>query len=54
MPPSSVLLQVSSELLQKYLDLEKNVILKFFLRFAGEEGSEPPLTCHDAVRLTTH
>lgn len=29
-------LQVSKELLQKYLDLEKNFILKFFLRFAGK------------------
>ena len=31
-----IVLQVSTELLQKYLDLEKNVILRFFLRFAGE------------------
>ena len=29
------LMQVSAELLQKYLDLEKNIFLKFFLRFAG-------------------
>lgn len=29
-------LQVSRELLQKYLDLEKNFFLKFFLRFAGK------------------
>jgi len=28
-------MQVSAELLQKYLDLEKNIFLKFFLRFAG-------------------
>lgn len=28
-------IQVSTELLQKYLDLEKNIILRFFLRFAG-------------------
>ncbi len=28
-------MQVSTELLQKYLDLEKNIFLKFFLRFAG-------------------
>jgi len=28
-------IQVSTELLQKYLDLEKNFFLKFFLRFAG-------------------
>ncbi|DBA94692.1 TPA: hypothetical protein ACH3X1_002253 [Trebouxia sp. C0004] len=27
--------KVSTELLQKYLDLENNVFLKFFLRFAG-------------------
>lgn len=27
--------KVSAELLQKYLDLEKNIFLKFFLRFAG-------------------
>ncbi|KAL3160805.1 hypothetical protein ABBQ38_009216 [Trebouxia sp. C0009 RCD-2024] len=26
---------VSAELLQKYLDLEKNIVLRFFLRFAG-------------------
>ena len=31
-----VVLQVSTELLQQYLDLEKNVILRFFLRFAGK------------------
>lgn len=29
-------MQVSTELLQRYLDLEKNVVLRFFLRFAGE------------------
>ncbi len=28
-------MQVSADLLQKYLDLEKNFFLKFFLRFAG-------------------
>ena len=31
-----IVLQVSTELLQQYLDLEKNVILRFFLRFAGK------------------
>ena len=29
-------LQVSAELLQKYLDLEKKDVLRFFLSYAGE------------------
>lgn len=35
--------QVSTELLQRYLDLEKNVVLRFFLRFAGERHASQHL-----------
>ena len=39
--PPTATLQVSSELLQKYLNLEKNFFLKVFLRFAGMAPSCP-------------